>query len=241
MSRTEYCVVTGAGSGIGRATSILIAETGKHVICCDINTAAAEETVAMVAERGGSSDAFTLDVSSWSGWEALATDIADRPGLLTALVNNAGMVRDKTMLKMDESQWDIVIDVNLKSAWLGSKHLIPVMTEGGSIVNLSSDSKDGNFGQTNYAAAKAGIVGLTRSIAFEQGRRGIRCNAIAPGTIETQILREVPDAVKDKWKETIPLGRFGRPEEVAEVINFLISPRSSYVNGHTLSVDGGSE
>ena len=241
MRNIHYCVVTGAGSGIGRATAKRLAADGLHIICADVNTDGAAETAAAIVEAGGQATTMALDVSSRDGWEGIAAKLAELPGTVTGLVNNAGLVRDKTMLKMTEEQWDFVIDVNLKGAWLGAKYIIPLMAEGGAIVNLSSDSKDGNFGQTNYAAAKAGIVGLTRSIALEQGRRGIRCNAVAPGTIETQILGEVPENVKAEWLATIPLGRFGQSEEVAEVIGFLISDRSSYVNGHVLAIDGGAK
>lgn len=237
---TEYCIVTGAGSGIGQATANLIASSGLHVVCCDIDLESVQGVVAKLVVAGLEASAHRLDVSRTDDWQNLVNYLAEREGRVVGLVNNAGIVRDKTLLKMSDDHWSVVLDVNLKGTWLGSKHVIPLMKHGGSIVNLSSESRHGNFGQTNYSAAKAGVVGLTRSIALEQGRNRIRCNAVAPGTVNTAILKDVPDELKDQWKNSIPLRRFADPNEIAEVVWFLISDKSSYVNGHVLDVNGGS-
>lgn len=235
LSRTV--VVTGAGSGIGRATAVRVAQESIHVFCCDINRDAAQATAELIQMNGGKATAFELDVSSAADWEALAYTIS---GPLLGLVNNAGIVRDKSMLKMSEEQWDQVIDTNLKGSWLGCRAMVPLMSTGSAIVNISSESRHGNFGQSNYASAKAGVGGLTRTVAIEQAKKGIRCNAIAPGSIETPMTLGVPADIRDSWTALIPMNRYGQPEEVAAAIWFLLSEASSYITGQTLAVDGGS-
>ncbi len=230
-------LVTGAGSGIGRATARLLAEHGAAVVAADLDADGARATVAGLDEA----TVVELDVSSRESWEEAARIVADLPGGLHGLVNNAGITRDRSLGKMSDAEWHSVIDVHLRGAWLGAQTLAPVLSEADSpaIVNLSSSGRHGSFGQTNYAAAKAGVVGLTKTLALELARHGVRCNAVAPGAVDTPMLADVPDSVKARWMDSIALGRLGRPEEIAEAIAFLLSPSASYVTAHVLDVNGG--
>jgi 3-oxoacyl-[acyl-carrier protein] reductase len=240
--RTEIgnlAVVTGAGSGIGLATALRLAAGGAHVVCADLGDRGAL-AVAAIEDAGGTGEHAALDVARREDWSVLADRLHEHPLALTALVNNAGITRDSTLLKMTDAQFDSVIGVHLKGAWLGCQMMIPLMKDagGGAIVNVSSTGRHGSFGQTNYAAAKAGIVGLTRTVALETARYGIRCNAVAPGAVNTPMLENVPERTKQAWLDSIALGRFAEPIEIANTIAFLLSPDSSYVTGHILDVTG---
>jgi 3-oxoacyl-[acyl-carrier protein] reductase len=234
--------VTGAGSGIGAATAARAAAEGATVIVSDIDAAAAGRTAESIRAEGGAAIAHEHDVSERSSWERVLGDAVRETGRLDGLVNNAGITRDRSLLKMTDEDWDAVIDVHLRGTWLGCQTTVPYLREGGggTIVNLSSDSRHGAFGQANYAAAKAGIIGLTRTVAIEHARHGVRCNAVAPGTVDTPMLNAVDEQLRASWVDSIPLGRFGEAREVAAVIAFLLSDDASYVSGHTLSVDGGA-
>lgn len=235
-------MVTGAGSGIGRATALRVASEGGIAVIADIAGEAARSVQAEIEAAGGRAESIVLDVTSREGWAEAAAELMKRHGRCDGLVNNAGITRDKSMLKMEDEDWQVAIDVNLRGVWLGCQAMVPMMkAEGrGTIVNLSSESRHGAFGQANYAAAKAGVIGLSRTVALEHARHGIRCNVVAPGTIETAMVLAVPEDIRSSWTTSIPLGRFGQPEEVAGAITFLLSEDASYVNGHVLAVDGGS-
>lgn len=240
--RDKVVIVTGGGGGIGRATSARVSAEGGIAIVADLNLANAEKAAKEIRSAGGSAQAYELDVTSRPSWEALVAKVLADWNTLDGLVNNAGLTRDRSLLRMSDDEWRSAIDVNLTGAFLGCQHVIPTFKEKGSgaIVNLSSESRNGEFGQANYASAKAGIIGLTRTVALEHSRHGIRTNAIAPGTIDTPMVQAVPEEIRQSWLPNIPLGRIGMPEEVAAAIVFLLSDDASYVNGHTLNVDGGS-
>ena len=234
-------IITGAASGIGQATAELVAAEGGTAVVADIQDDRGKEVAEKIRAAGGRASSHRLDVASRQSWEELVTAVVDEHGGLHGLVNNAGITRDKTLLKMTDEDWRVAIDVNLTGVWLGCQHAVPHMkAAGGAIVNLSSESRYGAFGQSNYAAAKAGVVGLTRTVALEHARHNIRCNAVAPGTIGTPMVMAVPQEIRDSWLPAIPMRRIGEPEEVARVVAFLLSDESSYVTGHVLNIDGGS-
>jgi 3-oxoacyl-[acyl-carrier protein] reductase len=238
----KVALVTGGGGGIGSATSSRLAEEGAAIAVTDVNLAAAEGEVARIAERGGTARAYAHDVAQRASWEEVTAAVVADLGGIDVLVNNAGITRDRTLLKMTDEEWESVIAVHLRGMWLGCQHAIPQMRErgGGAIVNLSSEVRYGQFGQANYASAKAGIVGLTRTVAIEHARHGVRCNAVAPGGVQSAMLAKVPEHVLERWVERIPMERFGQPSEVASVIAFLASDDASYVTGQVLGIDGGS-
>lgn len=234
-------IVTGGGSGIGAATARRLAHEGASVAVFDLDEEAAQRTAGDLREAGKPAVAFGMDVASRSDWELSVSAVLKQFGRIDGLVNNAGVTRDKTLSKMTDADWDLVIDVNLKGAWLGVQHVAGHLKErGGSIVNLSSESRYGEFGQSNYSSAKAGIVGLTRTLAIELARHGIRCNAVAPGSVDTPMTRSVPEEIRESWLGSIPLRRMGRADEIAAAITFLLSSEASYITGQILGVDGGS-
>ncbi|MBS1869341.1 MAG: SDR family oxidoreductase [Actinobacteria bacterium] len=235
-------LVTGGGSGIGAATARRLARAGAHVHVADVDADAARRTAEQLVGEGLSAAPLALDVTSRASWEAAVDAIAGGGGGLRVVVNNAGVTRDRSLLKLSDEDWQTVIDVHLRGTFLGCQLTVPLLREGGggAIVNVSSDARHGAFGQANYSAAKAGIVGLTRTVAIEQARHGIRVNAVAPGPVETPMLANVPQSVRAGWLAAIPLGRLADPEEVAAVIAFLASDAASYITGHVIPVDGGA-
>lgn len=236
MSR--IVLVTGAASGIGRAIAERFAAGGDTVVLADRNEQAA---AAVARELGPGARAAQLDVTSRAEWEAVVADIRTIEGRLDVLVNNAGITRDRTVEKLSDDDWDAVLGVHLRGTWLGCQAALSLLRESrGAIVNMSSEGRHGSFGQANYSAAKAGIVGLTRTVALEQARHGVRANAVAPGPVDTPMLAGVPEQVVDQWLAEIPLGRLARPSEIAAVVAFLASDDASYITGQVIAADGGS-
>lgn len=232
-------LITGGASGIGRATVEVLLERGAVVIAADRDPTALTELTKSAA--GDRLRTVELDVASRSSWDDVVRFVEERVGGLDGIVNNAGITRDRSLAKMSDAEWRDVIDVHLYGAWLGCQSFMPLLVSSGrgAVVNLSSSGRHGSFGQTNYAAAKAGISGLTKTIAVESARHGIRCNAVAPGAVETNMTADVPKNVRQRWVDSIMLGRLAQPREIAEVIAFLLSPLASYVTAQVVDVTGG--
>lgn len=239
----KVVIVTGGARGIGRATAELMAKEGAKVAIADRDEAGAKAAAEAIVAAGGVASAHGLDVTSKAACEAMVAEVVAAYGRVDALVNNAGITADSTMAKMTEEQFDKVISVNLKGVWNCTSAVLPTMlAQGtGSIISASSVvGLYGNFGQTNYVATKAGVIGMTQVWARELGRKGIRANAVAPGFIETEMTAAMPEKVLQMMRDKTPLARLGQPSEVAEVYLFLASDASSFVNGATISVDGGT-
>ena len=239
----KVALVTGAARGIGKAIALRFASEGADIAFTDLaiddNGRATEEEIRALGVRvkGYVSNAANFDEA-----HKTVEEVVKDFGGLDILVNNAGITKDGLMLRMSEAQWDAVIAVNLKSAFNFVHACVPVMMRrrGGSIINMASVvGVHGNAGQANYAASKAGMIALAKSVAQEMGPKGIRANAIAPGFIETAMTEALPDSVREEWKKKIPLRRGGTPDDVADVAVFLASNLSSYVSGQVIQVDGG--
>ncbi len=242
MLENKVAVITGAGQGIGAATARLFASEGASVIIAEMDDARGQATADAITAEGGTAVFKHLNVTDASAIETLAAWIVDKYGKIDILVNNAGITADATLKKMEEDQFDSVIQVNLKGTYLCSQIISRSMLEQGSGVILNAASvvaHYGNFGQTNYVASKAGVIGMTRTWARELGPKGIRVNAVAPGFIATPMLETVPEKVLDMLSEKCPLKRLGTPEEVAGAYLLLASDLASYINGAVLNVDGG--
>ncbi len=239
----RVAVVTGGGRGIGRAIAVRLAKEGANVaISYRSNDAAAEETAESVRAAGAKCELFKGDVASSEDVESLVKGTQEAFGRLDILVNNAGTTRDNLMLRMKEEEFDEVIQTNLKGTYLCTRAVLRGMVRArwGRIVNVSSVvGISGNAGQANYAASKAGIIGLTKSVAREVAARGITVNAVAPGYVETELTGGLSDEIKGQIRDQVPAGRFGEPEDVSEAVAFLIGEGAGYVTGQTLTVDGG--
>lgn len=239
----QTAIVTGGSRGIGRAVAVRLAKDGMNlVINYRGNSAAAEETERMCRELGAEVLLVQGDVSRAEDCEKLAAQAKEAFGRVDVLVNNAGITRDGLLARMTEEDFRAVLDVNLVGPWNMMKAVNRIMMKQryGRIVNLSSvTGLMGNMGQTNYAAAKAGILGMTKSYAREVASRGITVNAVAPGFIDTDMTEAMPEGAKDKIITGIPMGRTGKPEDVAEAVAFLASEQAGYITGETLRVDGG--
>jgi 3-oxoacyl-[acyl-carrier protein] reductase len=235
-------VITGAAQGIGLAIAEAFAAEGARIVVSDINADAAKEAAERLSAGGAQAIAERADVTNEADVEALVARCVDEFGRIDIMVNNAGITRDSSLAKMSLADFRAVIDVHLQGAWLGTKAAGARMRAQGSgaIVNLSSISgKVGNFGQTNYSAAKAGIVGLTKAAAKELAKKNVRVNAVQPGLIRTAMTEAMPQAAWDSKMAEIPMGRAGEPSEVAQVVLFLASDMSSYLTGAVLEITGG--
>jgi 3-oxoacyl-[acyl-carrier protein] reductase len=238
----QVAIVTGGGRGIGRAIAEGLAQKGCHVIVADINTDEAHETAAALISLGVKAMGIKLDVSNSEEVRKAFEDIRKEFSRIDILVNNAGITKDGLLLRMKEEDWDSVMNINLKSVFLCSKEAIKGMSQQryGRIVSLSSVAAFmGNPGQANYGASKAGIVGLTKTLAKEYASRGITANAVAPGFIQTAMTDVLPEKVKEEIQKQIPLGRFGTVKDVAHAVIFLASPDSGYITGQVIHLNGG--
>ena len=244
----SVAVVTGAGRGIGAAIAERLGADGMAVACLDIDQESAEQTASRLDSQGVRAAAFAADVSDEDAVDRVVSDVAESLGPPTVLVNNAGVLRDNLLFKMSSTDWDTVMSVHLRGTFLMTRAAQRHMTAAsyGRIVNLSSTSALGNRGQANYAAAKAGLQGFTKTVAHELGKFGVTCNAVAPGFIVTEMTRATAERVGQSFEEfsaarvaNIPVNRPGLPEDVADAVSFFCSPRSGFVSGQVLYVAGG--
>lgn len=238
----KIALITGAGRGIGRAMALRFAQEGAQVAVVSRTLENAEKVAREIEESGGKAWAFALDVSQPEVIEATIPEILETIGHVDILVNNAGVTRDGLLMRMSIEDWDTVIDTNLRSAFTMIKALSRQFAKrrSGRIINVASVvGLMGNVGQANYAASKAGLFGLTKTVAKELAGRGVTSNAIAPGFIDTDMTDTLPDKVKDEAKSHVPLGRFGAVDDVAHAATFLAGPGGAYITGHILTVDGG--
>jgi 3-oxoacyl-[acyl-carrier protein] reductase len=238
----KVAIITGSAQGIGLATALRFAAEGARVVVSDIGQQRVDQAVAAIVAQGGQAIGAVVDVTDRLAIDAMVAQTKATWGRIDVLINNAGITKDARLAKMSSAQFDSVIAVNLKGVFECTQAVAETMTAqgSGSIVKASSVvGLYGNFGQTNYAATKAGVIGFTKTWARELGPKGVRVNAVCPGFVLTPILDTVPDAVKQKMIEKVPLGRLGRPEEIAAVYAFLASDDSSYMNGAVLEVSGG--
>lgn len=239
----KVALVTGASRGIGRQIAVTLAGYGATVVVnYNGSQAKAEEVVTEIQKNGGQAEAVQCNVAEYDKAQELIAGVVKKYGRLDILVNNAGITRDNLIMKMSEEDFDAVVSTNLKGAFNCIKHVSRQMLKqrSGRIINISSVSGVmGNAGQANYCASKAGVIGLTKSVARELGSRGITSNAVAPGFIQTEMTERLPENVKEAMGEQIPLKRFGKTKDVAEAVAFLASDEAAYITGQVLEVDGG--
>ncbi len=244
----RVCLVTGGAAGIGRATALRFFEEGAKVVICDVNEEGGQETV---ADLGPESAFYAVDVTDRQAVQTWVDDTVARYGRIDVLINNAGVVRDNQLVKvkggelvkkMAEDEFDLVVDINLKGVFNCAQAVAPVMIKQGSGVILNATSvvgMDGNFGQTNYVATKAGVIGMTKVWARELGRYNVRVNAVAPGFTATEILMSMPEKILENMRAHTPLGRLGQPGDIANAYLFLASDEAAFISGAVLRVDGG--
>lgn len=249
--QTRVVVITGAVAGIGRATALRFAQEGARIAAWDVSDRTAPQLESAIKWAGGESLFHAVDVTNANAVEAAADAVMDRWGRIDVLINNAGIVRDAQLVKwnggspesiMSEEVWDSVVSVNLKGVFLCTRTVVPHMIKGGGGVILCAASVVGlygNFGQTNYVASKAGVIGMTHTWARELGKYKIRVNAVAPGFIATDMVKSMPEKVLDVMVARTPLGRMGTPEDVANVYYWLASDQAAFIHGAVISVDGG--
>lgn len=243
MLKDKVALVTGASRGIGKAIALSFSREGAFVIInYNGNKEKAEEVKNEIIEKGGKAEIYQCNVAKGDEAKEMIDSIIKTYGKLDILVNNAGITKDGLIMKLSEDDFDDVIDINLKGTFLCTKHVARQMMKqrSGRIINMSSVvGVMGNAGQVNYSASKAGIIGLTKSLAKEIGSRGITVNAVAPGYIDTDMTNELSDSVKEKILEGVPLKRMGKPEDIAEACTFLASDKASYITGQVIGINGG--
>ena len=240
--KDKVAIITGASRGIGQATAIKFAREGAKVVVCDINQEWIDDTVRQCKAAGSDALGQIADVRDVKSLEAMVKATLDQWGRIDCLVNNAGIVADAQLKNMTEDQFDRVIEINLKGVYNCTRAVVNQMLEQKSGVILNSSSivgLYGNFGQTNYAASKFAVIGMVKTWARELGRKGIRANAVCPGFIATPILGTIPEKVIHALEDRVPMGRLGRPEEIANTFAFLASDEASYINGAVIEVSGG--
>jgi 3-oxoacyl-[acyl-carrier protein] reductase len=238
----KVCIITGAAQGIGLATAIKFAEEGARVVVCDVRQAGIDAAVQSCRPHTPGAEGLVMDVTDRAQVDAVMAQVLERHGRIDVLVNNAGITQDARLVKMTQAQFDRVIDVNLRGVFHCAQAVAEGMVQRGSGVILNASSVVGiygNFGQTNYAASKFGVIGFTKTWSRELGPKGVRVNAVAPGFIETPILSSMPAEVLASMRDRVPLKRLGRPEEIANVYAFLASDEASYINGAVIEVCGG--
>ncbi len=238
----KLALVTGASRGIGRAVALKLAENGADLVVTATSLERAQKTADEITAMGRKSLAVKVDVSETSDVEALYAKVSEVFGRLDILVNNAGITRDGLLMRMKDADWDAVLDTNLKGAFVCTREAVKLMgkAKGGKIVNISSVVGEmGNVGQANYCASKAGLIGFTKAVAREYAKRNITVNAVTPGFIETDMTDALSASVKEEMLRQIPVGRFGKPEDIANAVLFLVSDMGAYVTGHVLSINGG--
>ncbi|MFO1193822.1 MAG: 3-oxoacyl-ACP reductase FabG [Rhodoferax sp.] len=240
--KNKVAIITGAAQGIGLATALKFAHEGAAVIVCDLRQAGVDEAVAACRAEGAQAAGHVVNVTDRASVDAMVAAVRAQFGRIDVLVNNAGITQDARLQKMSLAQFDAVIDVNLRGVFHCAQAVCGTMIEQGEGVILNASSVVGvygNYGQTNYAATKAGVIGFTKTWSRELGPKGIRVNAVAPGFVETPILATVPEKVLQAMREDVPLKRLGRPHEIANVYAFLASDEASYINGTVIEVGGG--
>ena len=240
MTRLDghVALITGAARGIGAAIATRLHEEGAAIVITDANVEGAHERAATLGDRA---IGLGLDVRDREAWATAVEAASEAFGAVDILVNNAGMLRDRSLVKMSDEEWGSIVDVHLKGAWLGMQHVFPAMKDRGwgRIVSMSSISANGTYGQANYAAAKAGLIGLTKTAALEGAKYGITANCIAPGVVRTNMYDNFTPETLEGWRATIPVGRFGEPRDIAAIAAFLASDDASYVTGQVITADGG--
>ncbi len=238
----KVSIITGGASGIGKATALKFAQEGAIVAVCDLNQEAIDATVNEVKAAGGEAVGYIVNVTNKSQINDMVGDLKARFGRIDVLVNNAGIVQDAQLTKMTDEQFDLVVDINLKGVYNCAKAVIDTMVAqgGGVILNASSVvGVYGNFGQTNYAATKFGVIGFVKTWAKELGKKGIRANAGCPGFVATPILKAMPEKVIQAMEDRVPMKRMAQPEEIANLYAFLASDEASYINGAAIEITGG--
>ena len=238
----QVAIVTGGGRGIGREIALRLAAQGARVALFDVNEQTLAQTVQELEGTGRQAMGLVVDVTNAAAVDEAVSKVLDKLGRIDILVNNAGVTQDGLLVRMEESQWDRVLDINLKGTYLCTRAVAKVMLKArrGRIVSIASIvGLIGNPGQANYAASKAGIIGFTKAVAKELASRHVTCNAVAPGFIKTEMTERLPEEVKRRLSELIPMAALGEPSDVAQAVGFLVSDAARYITGHVLVVDGG--